>query len=103
VVAVGTSLPELATSVQAARRRETDLIVGNLLGSSLFNAAAVGAITAFLGAGQQIDPTIGRTGGILMTGITVVVVLFMVTGRRVVRWEAIVLLLAYAVVLPVIA
>lgn len=103
VVAVGTSLPELATAVQAARRRETDLLVGNLLGSNLFNAAAVGAITVFLGSGQQIDSTIAQTGSILMITITVLVVGFMITGRRLVRWEAIVLLLAYLATLPLIA
>jgi cation:H+ antiporter len=37
IVAIGTSLPELATAIQAARKGETDLIVGNLLGSNLFN------------------------------------------------------------------
>jgi cation:H+ antiporter len=44
IVAVGTSLPELAAGVQAARRGQSGLLVGNLLGSNLFNAAAVGAV-----------------------------------------------------------
>ena len=38
LVAVGTSLPELATAVAAARRNENDLVLGNVLGSNLFNA-----------------------------------------------------------------
>jgi hypothetical protein len=48
-----TSLPELATAVQAARKAETDLVVGNLLGSNLFNAAGVGATAAF--AGYEVE------------------------------------------------
>src|SRR5690606_28960718 len=55
IVAIGTSLPELATALQAARRGEADLIVGNLLGSNLFNAGAVGAVIAFAGPDRLID------------------------------------------------
>ncbi len=103
VVAIGTSLPELATAVQAARKGETDLIIGNLLGSNLFNAGAVGAVAAFAGAGLPIDRTISTLGVGLMVGIAVIATLFMVTGKRVVRWEAIVLLIAYAATLPLLA
>jgi cation:H+ antiporter len=103
VVAIGTSLPELATAVQAARKGETDLIVGNLLGSNLFNAGAVGAVAAFAGSGLPIDRTISTLGVGLMVGVAVGATLFMITGKRVVRWEAIVLLLAYAATLPLLA
>jgi cation:H+ antiporter len=103
VVAIGTSLPELATAVQAARKGETDLIIGNLLGSNLFNAGAVGAVAAFTGAGLPIDRTVTTLGVGLMVGVAVLATLFMVTGKRVVRWEAIVLLVAYAATLPLLA
>lgn len=103
VVAIGTSLPELATAVQAARKDETDLIIGNLLGSNLFNAAAVGAVAAFAGAGLPIDRTISTFGVALMVGVAVLATLFMVTGKRVMRWEAIVLLVAYVATLPLLA
>jgi cation:H+ antiporter len=103
VVAIGTSLPELATAIQAARKGETDLIIGNLLGSNLFNAGAVGAVAAFAGADLPIDRTISTLGVALMVGIAVVATLFMVTGKRVVRWEAVVLLIAYAATLPLLA
>lgn len=43
LVAVGTSLPELVTSIQAGRRGETELVIGNLLGSNLFNSLAIAA------------------------------------------------------------
>src|SRR6266542_5227018 len=51
LVAFGTSLPELVTAVQAQRRRSTDLLVGNLLGSNLVNSLAGGAIVGLLGRG----------------------------------------------------
>jgi cation:H+ antiporter len=100
VVAVGTSLPELATAVQAARKGETDLIVGNLLGSNLFNAGAVGALAAFLGAGQDPGATMTGLGVLLMVGVALLATVLMVTGRRVVRWEGALLLLGYVAVLP---
>ena len=46
VVALGTSLPELATSIIAALKRETDLAVGNILGSNIYNIFGIGGITA---------------------------------------------------------
>lgn len=55
VVAIGTSLPELVTTVQAQRRGEADLLVGNLLGSNLLNSLAGGAVVA-LAAPQVPDP-----------------------------------------------
>ena len=48
IVAVGTSLPELVTSLVAARRGETDLVVGNVLGSNIFNALPVAGIAGLL-------------------------------------------------------
>jgi len=58
LVAIGTSLPELVTAIAAARKGQTDLIVGNLLGSNLFNSLAVGAVVAFLGDGSIVDPSL---------------------------------------------
>ncbi|MCA9710937.1 MAG: calcium/sodium antiporter, partial [Myxococcales bacterium] len=51
VVAVGTSLPELATSIAGVRRHEDDLVVGNVLGSNLFNALAVAGAAAAINPG----------------------------------------------------
>ena len=49
LVAVGTSLPELATSVMAAIRRQTDVALGNVIGSNLFNLLAIIGIASFVG------------------------------------------------------
>jgi cation:H+ antiporter len=102
VVAVGTSLPELATAVQAARKQEAGLVVGNLLGSNLFNAAGVGATAALAGAGQVAGATITGLGVWLMIGVATVATLFMVTGRRVVAWEGAALLMLYAATVPLL-
>lgn len=60
LVAVGTSLPELATAIASARRGQTELLLGNLLGSNGFNALAVVGIAGLVGAGRGqvllVDP-----------------------------------------------
>jgi cation:H+ antiporter len=103
IVAIGTSLPELATAIQAARKGETELIIGNLLGSNLFNAGAVGAVAGFLGPGQLNDPSLTGTAVYLMVGISVLATIFMITGRRVGRREGAVLLLIYVAAVPLLA
>lgn len=55
IVSVGTSLPELATALAAARRGQTDLVLGNVLGSNLFNTLAVAGIAGMVGPGQAAD------------------------------------------------
>jgi cation:H+ antiporter len=103
IVAIGTSLPELATAVQAARKAETDLIVGNLLGSNLFNSAAVGGAVAMVGPGTVTDPVLTGLATLLMVAITTLAAFLMATGRRVVRWEGAVLLAGYLLMLPFLA
>jgi cation:H+ antiporter len=103
IVAIGTSLPELATSIQAARKGETDLIVGNLLGSNIFNSLAVSAVAALIGPGLVRDAELTGQAVLLMVGISLLATLFMLTRRRVVRWEGTVLLLLYLTVVPLLA
>lgn len=103
VVAVGTSLPELATGVQAARRAETDLLVGNLLGSNIFNSLGVGGVAALAGPGALVDPALTVRAVLLMVVVTTVAVGFMLSGRQVVGREGAVLLGAYVVALPLLA
>ena len=103
LVAVGTSLPELVTSISAMRAGEDDLVVGNVLGSNLFNCLAVGAAVGFADAGA-VDDTSLTTGGVgLMLGVTAVAAAAMARGRRVTRWEAGALLATYVAVMPFLA
>ena len=80
IVAVGTSLPELVTSVVAARKGETGLAVGNVVGSNIFN------ILFILGISSAIHPI----------GVSILVFLFSMKGKVINRIEGIIMLLIYA-------
>ncbi len=103
LVAVGTSIPELVTSISAVRAGEDELVLGNLLGSNLFNCLAVGAVVGFADAGPINDTSLTTGGVVLMLAITAVAGVVMATGRRITRFEAGGLLAAYAVVMPFLA
>ena len=102
LVAIGTSLPELVTVIQSARRRETDLIVGNLLGSNLFNALAVGGLIGLIG-GPVIDDralTVVGTGAAL--AVAAIALVAMITGHTVNRLEGVGLIALYAATIPLL-
>lgn len=100
LVAIGTSLPEMVTAVVAARKGETDLIIGNLLGSNIFNSLAVGSVLGLLGPGPLADTNLTGLATYIMIGVVLVAALFLVSGGKVVRWQAAVLLLIYVVTMP---
>jgi cation:H+ antiporter len=101
LVAIGTSLPELVTAVQAQRRGEADLVVGNLLGSNLFNSLAGGAVVAVT-AGP--DPQFHLSAWLLavMVAISVLAWVLLWKGYRASRRDAVVLLLVYLACLPLL-
>ena len=105
LVALGTSLPELVTVVAAARRDESGIIVGSLLGSNVFNSLAVGAGLFLAGDGMVTDVDLQVRGSIAAIVVALVVVLAMRTvGRnRLVRAEGAVLLAMYAAAMVVLA
>ncbi len=92
MVAVGTSAPELVTAVAAARQRETELLVGNLLGSNVFNSLAVGGVIGLIGPGPVGDLTLQTLGSVMMVVICAVSWVAMAVGRRVTRVDGIALL-----------
>lgn len=94
LVAIGTSLPELATVLAAARRNENDLVVGNLLGSNLFNSLAVAGGAAIVGGGALT--TAFRPGLLFMLGVAAFAGILTATGNKLVRWEGFTLLVIYA-------
>jgi cation:H+ antiporter len=103
LVAVGTSLPELVTTLQAARRGEDELIVGNLLGSNIFNSLAVGGAVALAGASELGDPDLLRVAAPVMLAAVGAAWLFMWTRHRLDRWEGGVLVAAYVAGVAVLA
>lgn len=98
VVAIGTSLPELATSVLASLRGERDIAVGNVVGSNLFNLMAVLGLS-----GVVADKGIDVAGGALtldipvMIASTLVLLPIFLNGFEIRRWEGFVLMAFYAV------
>jgi cation:H+ antiporter len=93
IVAVGTSLPELVTSVVAGARGLADIAIGNIVGSNIFNLLLI------LGLSSTIRPVPVPPGGLgdllFMVGFSVVLMPFAFTGRRLVRLEGAALLAAY--------
>ena len=96
LVAIGTSLPELVTAIAAARKRETELILGNLLGSNMFNSLAVGGVIAVVGAGTIDDELMRSYGIVAMVVVATLAWFFMAFRKRVSHGEAVVLLAVYA-------
>ncbi|MEY2988431.1 MAG: hypothetical protein RJB13_1952 [Pseudomonadota bacterium] len=97
VVAVGTSLPELASSVIAARKGESDLALGNVLGSNLFNTLAVVGIAGMISP-SAFEPEIFNRDILVMSGLTLLLFLFSYGFRgkaRIARVEGAILLAAY--------
>ncbi len=98
VVALGTSLPEVAASVVAARKGEHDIAVGNVVGSNLFNLAGVLALPGLIAPGR-VDPHVVARDVPVMFGVTGLLVFFSHGfGRDSVlrRWHGAVLVLVYA-------
>jgi cation:H+ antiporter len=98
VVAVGTSLPELATSVVAALKKETDIAIGNILGSNMMNVLLIIGVTASI---KPIDVSSLFIGNDLpwMLGFTLLVLPLMITSDKISRWEGALLILGYGLYL----
>lgn len=90
VVAVGTSLPELVTAIAAARRRQPELVLGNVLGSNIFNSLPVAGVAALL-TRTELDPAFG-VSVVAMVATCLLAAVFLLTGRRLGRREGAVLL-----------
>lgn len=90
LVAFGTSLPELATSLLAGLRGETDLAVGNAVGSNIFNLLLVLGLTAFLAPGSiRVAPSALSFDLPVMIAVAAASLPVFFSGYRVARWEGI--------------
>ncbi len=99
LVAIGTSLPELVTAIQSARRNETGLLIGNVLGSNVFNSTAVSGAAALIGPGPISDTALTTVGAGSMVVIAALAWLFLAIGGQLRRWEGVVLLGVYVTTL----
>lgn len=95
ILAVGTSLPELATSLVAAFKKNTDIAVGNIIGSNIFNIFFILAINGLINP-VEFSPVLNIDIMVLAIGtILLMVTMFTLNANKLDRWEAIVLLICY--------
>jgi cation:H+ antiporter len=88
IVAAGTSLPEVATSVLASFRGEKDIAVGNVVGSNIFNVLGVLGVAALIGPhGVSVSPALLRFDIPIMIVVAVSCLPIFLTGHKIVRWE----------------
>ncbi|MBC8266270.1 MAG: calcium/sodium antiporter [Flavobacteriales bacterium] len=97
VIAIGTSIPELATTVIAALKKEESLAVGNLIGSNIFNILAVLGLTAIVKDIPLVDMQLFKTDYVFMMLITVLLGLFIYSfsKNKISRLEGIIFFLLY--------
>jgi len=102
IVAFGTSLPELATSLAAARSGQSDLCAGNIVGSNLFNLLLIGGTVSTV-VPIPVDPRLLHWEFPALMVLTLLLLWMFKTGHAVTRREGLVLLFCYFCILIVFA
>jgi cation:H+ antiporter len=101
LVAIGTSLPELATTVMAALRRQADVALGNVIGSNMFNLLAIVGITSLIGP-IRVDPEFLRFDLWVMLAASLLLIPFVYLKMDINRVWGIVLTALYCLYLAVV-
>ena len=96
LVALGTSLPELATSIVAAVRKHSEIALGNVLGSNVYNILGIGGITALVHP-IPVSPSMLAVDFPIMVGVSIAMVVMARSRGRLSRGEGLLLLAAYVV------
>lgn len=94
IIAAGTSLPELATSAVAAFRKNSDISIGNVVGSNIFNLLLVLGVSGIISP-MDYDPSLNIDIYVFMGGTVLLFVLFLGKTSKLTRWEALILLVGY--------
>jgi cation:H+ antiporter len=94
IVAAGTSLPELASSLMAAWRKQPDIAVGNVVGSNIYNILAILGVSGML-ASPVNGQGVSLADTLLMIGFSVLLLVIAWTGFKLRRWEGALLLALY--------
>lgn len=95
IVAAGTSMPELATSIVAAFKRKTDIAIGNIVGSNLFNILAIAGTSSLA---HPIEANnMNHVDLLVMLGISILLLPLLKSGKRLSRIEGIVLIIIYVI------
>lgn len=96
VVAFGTSLPELITTIKAARKGETELLVGNIIGSNIFNICIVLGLPVTL-FGTITPESFELMDVVMLIGSAVVLLLVAQTGHKITRFEGLAMLILFGI------
>lgn len=94
VIAFGTSVPELAASVMAAIKKETDISIGNLVGSNIFNILSVIGITSIIQP-IEVSEKVLNPDMYWMLGIALALGIILFTWKKIQRWHGLLLLASY--------
>jgi cation:H+ antiporter len=94
VLAFGTSVPELVTSAIAAYRKQTDIAIGNLIGSNVFNILCVVGVTGSV-AGMPLPESVLKFDIWWMLGITALILPLMAFGKKIHKWKGALLIVIY--------
>jgi len=96
IVAAGTSLPEVATSITAAIRGQRDIAVGNVVGSNTFNILGCLGVSGVLsGSGLMVAESVINFDAWVMLAVALACLPIFITGREIARWEGAVFVLYY--------
>ena len=95
IVAIGTSLPELVTSVMAALRKEGEIAFGNVVGSNIYNVLGIGGVTA-VAANGGVPPAFVTLDLPILLGLAVGLMLLLWISRHLSRVTGVLMLVAYA-------
>lgn len=98
LVAIGTSIPELSVSAIATWRKHADVAVGNILGSNIFNLFGILGVSALLQP-LPVQERLLQFDQWVMLGTSILLLLFLYTGRSLSRWEGGILLVGYGIYL----
>ena len=95
IVAVGTSLPELAASIALLKKSQTAMLLGNIIGSNLFNIGLVGGVAGIIAPIQSnvLNPWVDHIAMILLTGV----LCYWLNGRKIGKPQGIILLSGYVI------
>ncbi|MEQ9314941.1 MAG: sodium:calcium antiporter, partial [Henriciella sp.] len=98
LLAIGTSLPELGAGLAAAFRKRGDVIIGNVLGSNIFNILGAGAIISMFGP-TDLAPTFSQYDHWAMAAATLTLGLFVLPRTKITRLAALAMILVYCIYL----
>jgi len=95
IVSTGTSLPELVTSIVAVRKKNVDIALGNIVGSNIFNIFFILSISAFITPLTVEDSNQTEIYVNIYANILLFLFIFVGKGRKIERWEGIILIISY--------